>query len=126
EGIRVHTVRRDAGQWLVQTDRQTFTADVLVNCAGAWADQIAAQAGEPVPLEPVGPMMMVTTRMPHFLNPVILGTGRPLSFKQRDNGTVLIGGGRLAWVNRDHNETELDFQALALGAKTVCELFPHM
>jgi sarcosine oxidase subunit beta len=82
--------------------------------------------GEPVPLEPVGPMMLVTTRMPHFLNPVVLGTGRALSFKQRENGTVLIGGGRLAYVDRDRNLSELDFRQLGEGARTVCDLFPHM
>ncbi|MEI6113074.1 MAG: FAD-binding oxidoreductase, partial [Burkholderiales bacterium] len=64
--------------------------------------------------------------MPHFLDPVVLGTGRPLSFKQRANGTVLIGGGRLAWVDRDQEKSELDFRGLRAGAQTVCDLFPHM
>lgn len=126
EGVEAKRIRREGSGWRVDTADGPFLADVVVNCAGAWADRFAAQVGEPVPLAAVGPMMMVTTRMPHFLDPVVLGTGRPLSFKQRHNGTVLIGGGRLAWVNRDENNTELDFQALALSANTVCDLFPHM
>ena len=126
EGVSVHTILRESGQWRIETDKGIFTAPVLVNCAGAWADKIAAQMGEPVPLEPVGPMMLVTTRMPHFLDPVVLGTGRALSFKQRANGTVLIGGGRLAWVDRDRDYSELDFRQLGEGARTVCDLFPHM
>lgn len=126
EGVKVNHLRREGTGWRVDTSEGPFLADAVVNCAGAWADRFAAQVGEPVPLAAVGPMMMVTTRMPHFLDPVVLGTGRPLSFKQRHNGTVLIGGGRLAWVDRDDNDTELDFQALALSANTVCELFPHM
>jgi len=71
-------------------------------------------------------VMLVTLAMPHFLDPVVLGTGRPLSFKQRANGTVLIGGGRRAWVDRDAEWTELDFHALSVGAGMVCELFAHM
>lgn len=126
EGIQVHTVTRVGADWRVATEQGVFTAPVLVNCAGAWADKLSAQFGEPVPLEPVGPMMLVTTRMPHFLDPVVLGTGRPLSFKQRANGTVLIGGGRLAWVDRDRDGSELDFRSLGEGARTVCDLFPHM
>lgn len=126
EGIVVQTIRRIGGDWRIETDQGVFTAPILVNCAGAWADKIAQQMGEPVPLEPVGPMMLVTTRMPHFLNPVVLGTGRALSFKQRENGTVLIGGGRLAYVDRDRNLSELDFRQLGEGARTVCDLFPHM
>ena len=126
EGITVQSIKREVSQWLIQTDQGMFTAPILVNCGGAWADKIAAQMGEPVPLEPVGPMMLVTTRMPHFLDPVVLGTGRPLSFKQRANGTVLIGGGRLAYVDRERDWSELDFRQLAQGARTVCDLFPHM
>jgi sarcosine oxidase subunit beta len=126
EGIQVLHLQRSTGQWQVQTDQGLFTAPILVNCAGAWADKIAAQMGEPVPLDPVGPMMLVTTAMPHFLDPVVLGTGRPLSFKQRANGTVLIGGGRLAYVDRERDWSELDFRQLAQGARTVCDLFPHM
>ena len=53
-------------------------------------------------------------------------TGRPLSFKQMANGTLLIGGGRRARVDRDANATELDFRELAASAKTVCDLFPHL
>lgn len=126
EGVTVHQVAKRNQSWWVDTDAGQFQSRVLVNCAGAWADKIAAQFGEFVPLKAVGPMMLVTTRMPHFLETVVLGTSRPLSFKQRANGTVLIGGGHLAWVDRNRDVTELDFHALSKGAKTVCELFPHM
>jgi D-arginine dehydrogenase len=37
---------RDAkGLWQVRTANQTFTAPVLINAAGAWADQVAEMAG---------------------------------------------------------------------------------
>lgn len=126
EGVRVQAVTHEDGQWCVKTDAGVYTAPQVLNCAGAWADRIAAQWGEPVPLMPISPMMLVTLRMDHFLDPVVLGTGRALSFKQRSNGTVLIGGGRRAWVDRDAEWTELDFRSLAEGARTVCDLFPHM
>jgi sarcosine oxidase subunit beta len=64
--------------------------------------------------------------LPHFLDPVILGAGRPLSFKQMGNGTVLIGGGRRARVDRDTDATELDWRELAQSAQTVRDLFPAM
>jgi sarcosine oxidase subunit beta len=126
EGVRVSEVARRSGRWQVATDAGLREARVVVNCAGAWADRIAAQWDEPVPLAAIAPMMLVTMRMEHFLDPVVLCMGRPLSFKQRANGTVLIGGGRRAWVDRDDEWTELDFRSLGAGARTVCELFPHM
>jgi sarcosine oxidase subunit beta len=124
EGVRVEAVERTGNAWSVQTSRGTFASRILVNCAGAWADRICAALGEPVPLEAIAPMMMVTLRVPRFLEPVVLGTGRPLSFKQTAAGSVLIGGGRRARVDADAETTELDFHELAQSARMVCELFP--
>ena len=126
EGVRAQRLQRTGDAWSVDTDRGSFAGRVLVNCAGAWADRLCAQLGEPVPLEAIAPMMMVTLRMPRFLEPVVLGTARPLSFKQTQEDTVLIGGGRRARVERDAETTELDFRELAASARTVRDLFPVM
>ena len=126
ENTRVLGVRREGNGWAVDTSAGTLSCRVLVNCAGAWADAICAALGEPVPLEAIGPMMLVTLRMPRFLEPVVLGTGRPLSFKQTAEGTVLIGGGRLSRVDRGLETTELDFRELAASARTVHDLVPVM
>lgn len=46
-------VRRYPGRWEVTSDAGTFTAPLLVNAAGAWADGLAAMAGvKTVGLEP--------------------------------------------------------------------------
>lgn len=37
--------RDDQGLWQVKTANQTFTAPILINAAGAWADHIAEMAG---------------------------------------------------------------------------------
>jgi len=126
EGTRVVRIARTGSAWMLATATGSVSAPVLVNCAGAWADRIAADLGEFVPLEAIAPMMLVTLRMPPFLDPVVLGSGRPLSFKQTGEGTVLIGGGRRARVERDTEETALDFTELAASARTVWELFPVM
>jgi len=79
-----------------------------------------------VPVETVAPMLMITSRVPHFIDPVVILRGRKLSFKQFANGTVLIGGGHLAAPDQDRNETVLDWRGLAVSARTVFELFPIM
>jgi sarcosine oxidase subunit beta len=127
EGCRVTALTRDASVWRVTAaDGRRFEAPNIVNCTGAWADRIAASLGEPVPLEASAFMLMISGRMPPFLEPVIGATGRPLSFKQFANGTVLIGGGYKGTLRRDENWTELDFTGLASSARTVWDLFPIM
>src|SRR6185312_6449939 len=127
EGASAERIARDGGGWRVTTTSgDAHAAAALVNCAGAWADRIAAQLGEPVPLQPSAFMLMISDRQPPFLKPVVGAAGRPLSFKQFQNGTVLIGGGYQGRAERDANRTELDFRGLAASARTVRELFPVM
>jgi D-arginine dehydrogenase len=53
-GARVAAVERNSGAWQVRTERAgTFSAPVVVNAAGAWADAVAELAGvRPLGLEP--------------------------------------------------------------------------
>jgi sarcosine oxidase subunit beta len=126
EGECVTKVARAGRVWQVTTATAAYEAPVLVNAAGGWADRIAAQLGEPVPLETIALMLMISAPMAPFIKPVIGVTNRPLSFKQFRNGTVLIGGGYTGKAERDHNRTTLDFAKLQLSARTVWDLFPVM
>lgn len=126
EGVAAVNVRKEGGVWRVDAGAETFEAPVLVVAAGAWGGRFAAALGEPVPVETVAPMLMITSRVPKFIEPVVILRGRKLSFKQFANGTVLIGGGHLATPYQDENETVLDWRKLQESARTVWELFPVM
>lgn len=53
-GARVTGLTRTAGGWRAETTRGTFPADVVVNAAGAWADDVARMAGlAPLGLQPL-------------------------------------------------------------------------
>ncbi len=126
EGEIANNIRHIGGKWLVTTNKSKYEAMHLVNCAGAWADKIAILIGDNVPFSYSAPMLMITTRMPHFATPVIGAVSRPLSFKQFENGTVLIGGGAKGYGDRDNNKTWLDYAKLANGAKNAIDFFPIM
>ena len=127
EGIAVTSVARQRRHWLITaSDGSSYEADHLVNCTGAWANDICRQLGEPVPLEPIAPMLMITAPMPAFVRPVVSAAGRVLSFKQFANGTVLIGGGLTGHVVTERNRAELDFAKLGVSARTVLDLLPCM
>lgn len=123
---RVEALQRTNGLWKATTSQGSFAAPRLINCAGAWAGRIAAMLNEPLPLTPKAPMMMVTERLPHFIDPVVGAASRKLSFKQMHNGTLLIGGAHLAQLDFEHESTQMDWAKLAVSARTVTTLFPQL
>lgn len=122
----VNKIANIGKNWRVSTKLSTYEADNLVNCAGAWGGKIAAMIGEPVPLQARAPMLMITARMPPFIDCVVGAQGQSLSFKQFSNGTVLIGGGHEGVANADTNQTRLDHKGLAISAATAIRYFPIM
>lgn len=49
----VVAIGRDGDRWLIDTPGETYSARVVVNAAGAWADRIAVLAGvKPIALQP--------------------------------------------------------------------------
>lgn len=125
-GDEVTALEPVSERWRVVTPNRTLEAPIVVNTAGAWAGRIAEKLGEPVPVTTGAPMMMVTARMPRFLDIVVGAASRKLSFKQMQNGTVVIGGAHLARNDMASETTEIDFAKLKVSAQSVTALFPGM
>jgi sarcosine oxidase subunit beta len=123
---RVDMIERKENEWHAITAKGEFCAPLLVNCAGAWAGRVATTLGEPVPVKAAAPMLMITERLPRFIEPVIGAASRKLSFKQMQNGTLLIGGAHMAELDFEHQTTDMDWAKLAVSARTVMALFPQL
>ncbi|ACC76061.1 NAD(P)/FAD-dependent oxidoreductase [Paraburkholderia phymatum] len=126
EGSPVSRIEQRGTRWFARTPRGEFSAQKLVVTAGAWAGQLAEQVGECVPVHPEGLMLMVTHRVAPFCRATLGATGRPLSFKQFDNGTVVIGGKLIGIADLHGRHGEVDFARLVRSANTVVDLFPHL
>ena len=126
EGVSVQGARLQGDLWRLETPAGVFEAPVVINCAGGWGDRVADMLGDRVTVVPRAPMLMITHAMPPFVLPVLGATSRALSFKQFDNGTVLIGGDLQGIAHRDSNTTELVMPTLASAAQTAQDLFPIM
>ncbi|ATX81616.1 sarcosine oxidase subunit beta [Mariprofundus ferrinatatus] len=125
-GVEVLGIEEGGDGWRVETSQGSFTAANVANCAGAWANRFASMLGEPVPLKPQAPTLMVTERLPHFLDLTVGAEGYQLSFKQMQNGTVIIGGAHLAKLDFEQEKSVIDFATLKTSAQTVTRFFPHM
>lgn len=123
---RVDEIEHSRKGWRLITPKGEYRAPVLVNCAGAWAGLIAATLNESVPLKPGAPMLMISERLPRFIEPVIGAASRKLSFKQMQNGTLLIGGAHMAALDFKQQSTEMDWAKLAVSARTIMALFPQL
>lgn len=121
EGVAVTAI---APGLVVETDHGPMRADRVANCAGAWASGLAAAIGEPIPTTAKASMMMVTERLPRFCDPTVGSQSRALSFKQTEEGTVVIGGGHQGSNDLARETASVDFANLAHAARIAGEIFP--
>lgn len=124
EGCAVERVERSGADWLIRAGERDFSSPAVVNAAGAWAARIAALFGDDIPLGLKASMMIVTERLARFIDPVVSAAGRALSFKQSDQGTLIIGGGLQGKADLDTERSAVDFRELARGARAATDLFP--
>jgi len=124
EGLGVSRLERREGVWRAGDGNSWFEAPLLVNAAGAWAGQIAAMAGDNIPLGTKASMMIVTERIAPFVRPTVIAPERKLSLKQTSQGTLLIGGGQQGRPDLQNERSEIDTRLLAKAAAAATELFP--
>ena len=79
--------------FLIKTPNREITADIIVNCAGSWANNIAKFLNLPLNVKSVPQQMIVTEATKYELKLLIAHIGRHLTLKQAQNGNYIIGGG---------------------------------
>lgn len=127
EQCGVVAIERQGDSWCVVTDDGArWLCAVIVNAAGAWSARIAAMVGDEIPLATKSSMMMVSERLAPFIKPVVSIMGRSLSFKQSDQGTLVIGGGLQGIPDLDRETSTARMQVLAKGAHAATDLFPSV
>ncbi len=90
EGVRATGIEPTASGLRVTTDRGIdITCGSVVNAAGAWAGEIAAALGEPVPMFQAGPPIIATARAPDLGLPSMLAVDGSIIFRQRPDGAVI-------------------------------------
>lgn len=124
EQCGVSGIERRGNDWILQTDSQEWVVPVIVNAAGAWSARIASMIGDEISLATKSSMMMVSERLAPFIKPVVSIVGRSLSFKQSDQGTLVIGGGLQGIPDLDRETSTARMRILAKGAHAATDLFP--
>jgi sarcosine oxidase subunit beta len=78
----------------VRTPREIFTAPVVINCAGPYADQVGALAGVEIPSKPYRRQVMVTDPLPILpeVFPLIVDLDTGFYVHRQGRSAVLMGG----------------------------------
>jgi glycine/D-amino acid oxidase-like deaminating enzyme len=97
ERTRVETLHHEAAGFTVVTPAGRFAARRILLAAGAWTQPLAAQLGYTPAIRVRVNTVSVTERAPRVVDAVIGHVTGLLTLKQKQNGTVLIGGG---WQGR--------------------------
>ena len=106
ENTEIASAEKDGDDFRVESvDGQVFRAATLMIAAGAWANKLSAQFGEPVPLVAHGPQMAVTEPVPYAIAPT-LGvstdkTHEVIYLRQVKRGNIVFGGGNRGPAHTD-------------------------
>ena len=93
ENTRVSAVARQGESFVVRTvDGRELSCGSLVNCAGAWAVEIAECFGETAPVFTAGPPQFVTEPMPFMIVPSLQTIDGSVIARQTERGNVILAG----------------------------------
>ena len=98
ENTEVMHVEKESDGFRVQTATgDVYRADQVLICAGAWANALSTQFGEPVPLAARGPQMAVTEPVPYVFQ-FSMGVYTSIKeenvyFRQIPRDNIVLGGG---------------------------------
>jgi len=93
ENTRVTAVYREGdGFALTLAHGSRISCGALVNCAGAWALEIAEHFGETAPVFPAGPPQFVTEPFPYRIAPSVQAIDGSVIFRQIPRGNVILAG----------------------------------
>ena len=97
EHAPVQSIMRESDGFTLVTRNDRVRATRLLLAAGGWTQPLAAQVGFDLPIRVRVNTVAVTERAPRLVGAVIGHVTGLLTLKQKQNGTVLIGGG---WQGR--------------------------
>ncbi|WP_250503716.1 FAD-binding oxidoreductase [Caballeronia sp. AZ7_KS35] len=121
ESTEVVRVEKEAGGFRVESAAgDVYRAEQVLICAGAWANTLSTQFGEPVPLVARGPQMAVTEPVPYVFK-ASMGVYTSIKeesvyFRQVERGNIVLGGGPPGPADADTR------RASVLAENTVAQL----
>ncbi|MEF9984686.1 MAG: FAD-binding oxidoreductase [Oscillospiraceae bacterium] len=106
----------------VHTDKDYIATNKVVNCAGAWSQEISKMVGVPIDVYSQRHQILVTEPVAHMQDPMVMGFAHNIYSQQVPQGSFVMG--------RSDNGEPMDgrmtssWQFLDEMSKTLCKLMP--
>jgi sarcosine oxidase subunit beta len=123
EQTELKDFRFDGKYFQMMAGDRRISSRWLVNSAGAWANSVAAQFEEAVPMQPMYPNMWVTEPLPQFITVNLGAYGGGFYARQVERGNVVLGGGR-ARGNGEYAQPSNDITLAAMPE--ACAMLPAL
>lgn len=118
-------IRPGNGGYQIETSKGPFRTLRLVNAAGTAAGRIAAMVGEEIKVQSFPLQLSVTEPIAPLIGHLVYSAGEMLTLKQTKSGTVLIGGGWPAMVDKQ-NRTHVTRNSLFGNLEVALEVVPDL
>ncbi|HEY2022094.1 FAD-binding oxidoreductase [Paraburkholderia sp.] len=123
EQTELGDIHHDGTRFQLRAGDVRTSADWLINCAGAWANTVAACFGEAAPMKSIYPNMWVTEPLPLFITHNLGVYGGGIYARQVARGNCVIGGGR---GHGDGEYAQPSTETTRVVMRDACALLPAL
>jgi sarcosine oxidase subunit beta len=124
---RVVALAKTGDRFRATTDRDlAFEAPLLVNAAGAWANEIADMFGETTPMFSAAPPNFVTEPLPYFIESAFQAVGGTVIIRQVTRGNVVVGFYPRGPADRMRNRAPVPPAKVLLGLSHMMRAVPML
>ena len=108
----------------VITDKMEIEADIVVDAAGGYAQDVAKLVGLDIPVFSENHEILVTERAPSMLGPMVMSFSKNIYCQQVPHGSILMGRNNPDALH--NHDVSSSWQFLDKMAKTVNEILPEV
>ncbi|MCL2628811.1 MAG: FAD-binding oxidoreductase [Oscillospiraceae bacterium] len=77
----------------VKTNKGDVKTNMVINCTGGYAPQLAAMVGDELPIYPERHQILITEPVAHIMNPMVVSFHHHFYVQQTPHGSVIMGIG---------------------------------